>query len=189
MASSELIVGVSGIRGIVGDSLLPEAACRFAAALGAQLSGGRVLVARDSRPSGDMLKSAVFAGLQSVGCTVEDIGICPTPTVGIAVRNLKAAGAIMITASHNPAPWNGLKLFGPDGAVLPAETGQQVRMLYDSGVPVRAGWSAIGRVRIPPDVQEDHARAVLEQIRAATIASRGIRVFLDGNGGAAAVLS
>jgi len=184
MARSELIVGVSGIRGIVGDSLLPEAACRFAAALGAQLGGGRILVGRDSRPSGDMLKHAVFAGLQSVGCTVEDIGICPTPTVGIAVRNLSAAGAVMITASHNPAPWNGLKLFGPDGAVLPTELGQQVRMLYDAGVPARSGWNAIGTVRVPPDVQDDHARAVLEQISASTIASRGIRVLLDGNGGA-----
>ena len=79
---------------------------------------------------------------------------------------------------------NGLKLFGPDGAVLPAELGQQVRMLYDSGVPMRSGWNAIGTVRVPPDVQDDHARAVLEHISASTIASRGIRVLLDGNGGA-----
>jgi len=180
----DLIVSVSGIRGIVGDSLTPEAACRFAAALGTHLTGGRVLVARDSRPSGDMLKHAVFAGLQSVGCTVEDLGIAPTPTVGIAVRNLSAAGAIMITASHNPAPWNGLKLFGPDGAVLAPEQGQHVRMLYDSGATVRAAWNGIGSLRIPPDVQDDHARAVLEHISAATIASRGLRVLLDGNGGA-----
>ena len=184
MASSELIVSVSGIRGIIGDSLSPEAACRFAAALGTHLKRGRVLVARDSRPSGDMLKHAVFAGLQSVGCTVEDIGIAPTPTVGLAVRNLRAAGAMMITASHNPAQWNGLKLFGPDGAVLPADQGQEVRMIYDSGNTARASWNAIGTVRIPPDVQDDHARAVLEQISASTIASRGIRVLLDGNGGA-----
>ncbi len=181
---TELIVGVSGIRGIVGDSLTPEAACRFAAALGSYLNGGRVLVARDSRPSGDMLKHAVFAGLQSVGCAVEDLGIAPTPTVGIAVRNLGAAGAIMITASHNPAPWNGLKLFGPDGAVLPPEQGQLVRQIYESDATTRAKWDGIGSIRIPPDVQDDHARAVLEHISAATIASRGLRVLLDGNGGA-----
>lgn len=183
MPASELIVSVSGIRGIVGDSLLPEAATRFAAAIGTQLPG-RILVARDSRPSGDLLKHAVFAGLQSVGCTPEDIGIVPTPTVGIAVRNLRAAGAIMITASHNPAPWNGLKLFGPDGAVLSAEAGLCVRQLFDGGVPKRAGWNEIGSVRIPPDVQDDHVRAVLDHIGAATIASRGLRVLLDGNGGA-----
>jgi phosphomannomutase len=124
---TELIVSVSGIRGIVGDSLTPEPVSRFAAALGTFLHGGRVVVARDSRPSGEMLKHAVLAGLFSTRCQVEDIGIAPTPTVGIAVRQLGAAGAIQITASHNPSPWNGLKLFGPDGAVLPADQGKQVQ--------------------------------------------------------------
>ena len=117
-ASSDLIVSVSGIRGIVGESLTPDRVAAFAAALGTYLKGGRVIVSRDSRPSGRMLRQAVIAGLTATGCSVEDIGIAPTPTVGVAVRQLGAAGAIMITASHNPAPWNGLKMFGPDGAVL-----------------------------------------------------------------------
>ena len=181
---SDLIVSVSGIRGIIGDSLTPEAACRFAAALGTRLNGGRVVVARDSRPSGEMLRHAVLAGLFSTGCTADDIGIAPTPTVGIAVRTLNAAGAIQITASHNPSPWNGLKLFGPDGAVLPAAEGQQVRMLFDQGSFRRVGWDRVGTVRIPPDVLDDHARLVLDQVSATQIGSRGIRVFLDGNGGA-----
>jgi phosphomannomutase len=182
--ASELIVSVSGIRGIIGDSLTPEAASRFAAALGTYLKGGRVVVARDSRPSGEMLKHAVLAGLFSTGCTADDIGIAPTPTVGIAVRSLRAAGAIQITASHNPSPWNGLKMFGPDGAVLPAAQGQEVRMLFDQSAFARVGWDRIGSVRVPPDVLDDHARLVLDQVSAAQIASRGIRVFLDGNGGA-----
>jgi phosphomannomutase len=181
---SDLIVSVSGIRGIIGDSLTPEAACRFAAALGTHLNGGRVVVARDSRPSGEMLKHAVLAGLFSVGCTADDIGIAPTPTVGIAVRTLNAAGAIQITASHNPSPWNGLKMFGPDGAVLAAAEGQQVRMLFDTGSVRRVGWDKMGAIRIPPDVLDDHARLVLDQVSASAIGSRGIRVFLDGNGGA-----
>lgn len=181
---SELIVSVSGIRGIVGDSLTPEAASRFAAALGTYLKGGRVVVARDSRPSGEMLKHAVLAGLFSTGCTVDDVGIAPTPTVGIAVRTLKAAGAVQITASHNPSPWNGLKMFGPDGAVLPAAQGQEVRMLFDRSAFARVGWDRIGSVRVPPDVLDDHARIVLDQVSAAKIAGRGLRVFLDGNGGA-----
>jgi phosphomannomutase len=184
VSTSDLIVSVSGIRGIVGDSLTPEAASRFAAALGTFLRGERVVLARDSRPSGEMLKHAVLAGLFSTGCTVEDIGIAPTPTVGIAVRTLKAAGAIQITASHNPAPWNGLKMFGPDGAVLPAEEGRQVRMLFESGALARVGWDRIGAVRIPPDVLDDHSRLVREHVSPALIAGRGLRVFLDGNGGA-----
>ena len=182
--SSELIVSVSGIRGIIGDSLTPEAVSRFGAALGTYLHGGRVVVSRDSRPSGEMFKHAVFAGLFSTGCQVDDIGIAPTPTVGIAVRNLGAVGGIQITASHNPAPWNGLKMFGADGAVLSAEKGKQVQKLFESGQFKRVTWDKIGGVRIPPDVLEDHRRLVLDQISVATIASRNVRVFLDGNGGA-----
>ena len=182
--SSELIVSVSGIRGVIGDSLTPEAVSRFGAALGTYLHGGRVVVSRDSRPSGEMFKHAVFAGLFSTGCQVDDIGIAPTPTVGIAVRNLGAVGGIQITASHNPAPWNGLKMFGADGAVLSAEKGKQVQKLFESGQFKRVTWDKIGGVRIPPDVLEDHRRLVLDQISVATIASRNVRVFLDGNGGA-----
>jgi phosphomannomutase len=171
---SDLIVSVSGIRGIIGESLTP----------GAFLAGGRVVVGRDSRPSGEMLKHAVIAGLTSAGCTVEDVGIVPTPTVGIAVRNLHAAGGIMITASHNPAPWNGLKMFGPDGAVLTAAMGAEVRALYESGAFPRATWDKIGHVSSPPDVGEDHLRAVLDCVSVAQIASQNFVVFLDGNGGA-----
>ncbi len=179
-----MIVSVSGIRGIVGETLTPDAATRFAAALGSYLGGKRVVVARDSRPSGEMLKHAVLAGLLGAGCKVDDVGILPTPTVGIAVRTLGAAGAIQITASHNPAPWNGLKMFGSDGAVLSAEAGAVVRGLYESGDFKRAGWNNLGSVSVPPGILEEHARRVLDQISVATIAGRGLKVFLDGNGGA-----
>jgi phosphomannomutase len=180
----DLIVSVSGIRGIVGGGLTAEATARFAAAYGAFARGGKVLVGRDSRPSGEMLRHAVIAGLTSAGCTVEDIGIASTPTCGFAVRFLQAAGAVQITASHNPAPWNGLKMFGPDGAVLSAENGAVVRGLYESGDFPRAGWDGIGTTRVPPDVLEEHARAVLDCVSVANIAAGGFRVFLDANAGA-----
>src|SRR4051812_31050274 len=116
---SELIVSVSGIRGIVGESLTPHVALAFAQALAAHVQGHSVVVSRDGRPSGAMLRHAVLAGLAAAGCEVHDLGVTPTPTVGLAVRTLHAAGGIQITASHNPAPYNGLKLFGPNGQVLP----------------------------------------------------------------------
>lgn len=186
---SDLIVSVSGIRGVVGKSLTPDAACRFAAALGTYLGGGRVVVSRDGRPSGDALKHAVFAGLLSTGCHVDDIGIAPTPTAGVAVRALSAAGGVQITASHNPAPWNGLKMFGPDGAVLPAERGAQVRGIFEGNQFSYAAWDGLGSVRVPPDVQEDHLRGVLDKVSAASIAGAGLRVFVDGNGGAGGPLA
>ncbi len=111
----ELIVSVSGIRGIIGESLTPQVALAFASALGAHVAGGSVVVRRDGRPSGTMLRHAVLAGLAVAGCEIHDVGVAPTPTVGLAVRHLNAAGGVQITASHNPAPWNGLKLFGSNG--------------------------------------------------------------------------
>src|SRR5262245_11523034 len=113
-AQGELIVSVSGVRGVVGEGLTPQVALAFAGALGAHVSGGSVVVGRDGRPSGSVLRHAVLAGLAAAGCEVHDLGVAATPTVGLAARTLQAAGGIQITASHNPAPWNGLKLFGPD---------------------------------------------------------------------------
>jgi phosphomannomutase len=182
--ASELIVSVSGIRGVVGDSLAPEAASRFAAALGTYLRGGRIVLSRDGRASGEMLKHAVLAGLFSTGCLVDDIGVAPTPTVGVAVRSLGAAGAVQITASHNPAQWNGLKLFGPDGAVLSAEKGRHVQKVFESGAFARAAWDGLGSVRVPPDVLDEHLRLVLDQVSVAAVASKRFTVFLDANGGA-----
>ena len=126
-----LIVSVSGIRGLVGQTLTAEAALHFASALGTHLGGGRVVVARDGRPSGHMLRHAVLAGLLEAGCEVHDLGVAATPTVGLAVRRLQAVGGIQITASHNPAPWNGLKLFGADGRILSAAHGKQIASRFD----------------------------------------------------------
>ena len=182
-SSSDLIVSVSGIRGIVGQGLTAEVATRFAAAFGTHVSGKKVLVSRDGRPSGEMLRHAVMAGLLSAGCTVEDIGIAPTPSCGFAVRFLNAAGAIQITASHNPAPWNGLKMFGPDGAVLSAEQGEIVRACYEANDFPRARWDQIGTSRVPPDMLDEHMRVVLDQVSVARIATQQFRVFLDANAG------
>ncbi len=90
-AEQGLIVSVSGIRGIVGQSLTPAAALAFASARGEPTGGGPIVVSRDGRPSGTMLRHAVLAGLTAAGCDVHDIGIAPTPTVGLAVRQLSAA--------------------------------------------------------------------------------------------------
>ncbi len=181
---SNLIVSVSGVRGIIGDGLTPEVAARFAAALGTYLGGGRVVLSRDSRPSGVMLRHAVLAGFASAGCDVLDIGIAPTPTVGVAVREFGAAGGLQITASHNPAPWNGLKLFGRDGAVLPAADGERVKALYDSGALRRAAWDGIGRDRGEAGAGRAHLDGVLTLVDVGRLRAHNASVLLDANGGA-----
>lgn len=184
MADAGLIVSVSGIRGIVGRSLTPEATTAFAAALATQVQGQPVVVSRDGRPSGTMLRHAVLAGLLGGGCNVLDLGIAPTPTFGLAVRRLGAAGGVQITASHNPAEWNGLKLFGANGQVLSAAHGRQIKAVFDSGAFARATWDRLGTVVETPTALDWHRERVLELLDAARIRTAAFRVFLDANGGA-----
>lgn len=183
-AEQGLIISVSGIRGIVGESLTPRTALAFASALGDYLNGGQVVISRDGRPSGTVLRHAVLAGLTAAGCVVHDIGIAPTPTVGLAVRQLHAAGGIQITASHNPAPWNGLKLFGADGRILSAGEGRKVQTRFESGTGQHVAWNALGTVQDYPKAEEIHCGRILELIDVPRIRAAGLRAFLDGNGGA-----
>lgn len=181
---SPLIVSVSGIRGVVGAGLTPDRATAFAAALGTATAGGRIVLSRDGRPSGEMLRSAILAGLLATGCEAIDLGIAPTPTCGLAVRRLGADGAIQITASHNSAEWNGLKLFGPDGAVLSPARGQEIKALYEASRFAWSPWDRLGRLRECHDAAAWHRDRVLELVDVARIRARAPRVLLDGNGGA-----
>jgi phosphomannomutase len=179
-----LIVSVSGIRGIIGEGLTPEAATGFASALGTFVRGGRMVLSRDGRPSGLLLRHAVLAGLLAGGCEVVDLDVAPTPTCGLAVRRLQAAGGIQITASHNPAPWNGLKLFAPSGMVLPAAEGSKIKDLFERKDFRRVAWNEVGRAT-PCNLAGDwHRDRVLELVEVQRIRQRRLRVLLDANGGA-----
>jgi phosphomannomutase len=181
---SELIVSVSGIRGVVGESLTPEVATAFALALATTAGRGLVVVSRDGRPSGDALRHAVTAGLLSGGCDVTDLGIAPTPTCGLAVRDLGAVGGIQITASHNPAPWNGLKLFAADGRVLSAGAGQAILEKFQAKTFTRARWDGQGREAKRPYTLTNHLARVVTLVDTVCIQRRSLHVFLDANGGA-----
>ena len=119
---SALMISISGVRGIVGDTLTPDTALYMASAFSRVMGEGSMVIGSDGRTSGDLLKQACIAGLCASGRKVEDLGIASTPTVEMAILTRKAAGAIIITASHNPAEWNGLKFLGPDGMFIRQET-------------------------------------------------------------------
>jgi phosphomannomutase len=122
---NELIISVSGLRGVVGDTLTPQVAFRYAAAFAETLPAGPVLVSRDGRANGPQLLLAVMAGLSQRGVRrVFDAGVSATPTTGVLVRHHQCAGGIQISASHNPAQYNGLKLFSAEGRVVPAGVGE-----------------------------------------------------------------
>lgn len=117
-----IIPSLSGIR-FTTDEDMADIATRYAAAFagGHRSFGttkGKIVVGRDARPSGKIIAKTVIKTLMNNGCTVIDIGIVPTPTLTMAIIKLKAKGGIMVTASHNPAEWNGLKLFESTGDYL-----------------------------------------------------------------------
>ena len=184
MTTDQLIVSVSGVRGVVGRGLTPDVAGRFAAALGTYLAGGAVVLSRDSRPSGEMLASAAAASLLAAGCRVIDCGIAPTPTCGLAVRINAAAGGLQVTASHNPAPWNGLKLFGPDGAVLPPTEGEKIRAIYEDGRFRVTAWDQVGVRQAIANPFRPHRDSVLYLLDVERVRQRQFDVLLDANGGA-----
>ena len=102
------MISVAGVRGIVGDTLTPAVVARFSAAFAREMPSGPIVVGRDARRSGPMVLHAVVAGLTAAGRDVVDVGLATTPTTQMAVEHLRAAGGIILTASHNPAPWNAL---------------------------------------------------------------------------------
>ncbi|MCX7985158.1 MAG: phosphoglucosamine mutase [Bacteroidetes bacterium] len=155
-----LMVSISGIRGIIGQSLTPEVIIRYVNAYARYSKKGAIVIGRDGRITGHSIAQIVAGTLRQAGSDVIDLGICPTPTVALAVKHLKSAGGISITASHNPMVWNGLKFFAPSGLFLDAHENEAVWSLAD-GPGVYAPWNAQGGYSLHEDFIEHHIHTVL----------------------------
>ena len=184
------VVSVSGLRGIVGETMDPVTVLALARACVVVMGNDRPLViGRDSRPSGAMLASATVAGAMSEGATVHDLGIVPTPTVPLAVTRLKAAGGIQISASHNPGEWNALKFYGPGGRNVNQAQLDAILAAYQNLDLERCqAATACGRLAMPPDALTWHLEAVLAAVDAQAIQARNYRVLIDCVNGAGARL-
>ena len=181
---AQLIVSISGIRGIIGDGLGAREAVRFGLAFGTGLGGGTVVLGRDSRPSGPMLSAALSAGLLATGCEVADVGILSTPGIGVMVRHIRAAGGAVITASHNPSPYNGIKMLSPEGAALGHEAGRTVLDAYTAEAFREVPAERIAPLRAVGDAAEVHVAHVLAIVDAAAIRARRFTVAVDAVNGA-----
>jgi phosphomannomutase len=193
MGHDGLMVSVSGIRGRVGEALTPEVIARYAAAFGAWArSGGSsrtVVLGRDSRVSGPMFHRIAMGALQSVGCTVMDIGLTTTPTCQLAVEHHHAAGGLMLSASHNPIEWNALKFIGPSGLFLEAAEGAAMRALVETGIPY-VTWDTLGAVERDDRAAFRHIECVLSlpYVDVEALKRRRFKVALDCCRGAGAVI-
>jgi phosphomannomutase len=180
-----LMVSISGIRGVIGESLTPDVVVRYAAAFGSYCRTkhpGRnsIVVGRDGRISGSPVQNIVTSTLHSLGFDVTVIGICPTPTVQLAVEKLGAAGGIAVTASHNPMQWNGLKFMASTGMFLDASENKEFWALAEQPAAYVA-WDKLGK-RIPDDTWlTRHIDQVLALplMYADAIRARKFRIVLD----------
>ena len=184
-----LKIGVSGVRGVVGETLTPDLIVGFAQAFGTYLGPGRILVCRDTRPSGPMVAAAVMAGLLNTGCDVVDLGICPTPSLQLAVRWLGADGGISITAGHNPAHWNALKFVRQDGLYLTPGQAEELLDIYHQGRFEKATWDRMRtRVELGEAIQH-HLDVLSASFDLAAPRRRRLKVAVDCCNGSCSLLA
>ncbi len=180
-----LMVSISGIRGIVGESLTPEVAVRYSSAFGEYCMKGStavptVIVGRDGRVTGKYLTDLIISTLRAKGVAVRDLGICPTPTVQLAVERTGAAGGVAVTASHNPIQWNGMKFVASTGMFLDGNENRALWAIAESS-PTYAAWDSLGSYEADDSWIEKHIDAVLSlpYINTRAIQARKLKVVVD----------
>jgi phosphomannomutase len=183
-----LKISISGVRGVVGQSLTPTLLTRFAEAFGTHTGSGTIVIGRDPRTSGEMVKHAVVAGLLSTGSRVIDIGVCPVPTVQLQVRHRRAQGGIAITASHNPAEWNALKFIGSSGLFLDAGQARELLDIYHQGEYTKVGGAELRTVEEVEGATDLHIKSILDALGPLPQTQKKMRVVLDSCNGAGSIV-
>jgi phosphomannomutase len=179
-----LKISISGVRGVIGQSLTPSLLTRFAQAFGTYVGPRTVVIGRDPRTSGEMVKQAVVAGLLSTGCRIIDVGMCPVPTVQLMVRMQRALGGIAITASHNPAEWNALKFIGGDGLFLNSDSAREMLDIYHQGEYTKVSDAEMRQVEELSGAAELHIQTILDALGPLPETNRKLRVVIDSCNGA-----
>ena len=175
--------GTNGVRGLF-DVLGPDLAMGISQAIGAYFRCGKIIVARDARLTGECLKHAAVAGLQSIGCGVVDIDYASAPTAEFMIKRLGADGLIIITASHNPPEWNALKVVDGNGVTVSRERGEGIERLMGHASPV--AWDRIRPVTVYRSAAADHIAGIMDLVDMKRIRARKPKLVLDcGNGMAA----
>ncbi len=178
------LFGTNGVRGIANEYLNPELTLNLARSLGTYMdSKGTVAIGCDTRISGQMLKSAAISGALSTGLNVIDVGIVPTPSIQYYVRDYADAG-IIITASHNPREYNGIKFISGDGSEFPRDGEKNIEKIYYSGKYGIVSWEKTGRFRMDPIVNEYYTKNIINSVDAENIRNRRFKVVADTGCGA-----
>ncbi len=186
--AATLKISISGVRGVVGDSLTPQLVASFAQAFGTYIGGGTVIVGQDSRVSGTMVKKAAISGLLSAGCQPVETGICPIPSIQVLTKESRANGGIAVTASHNPKEWNGLKFVSAKGLFLNYHQMDEFLDIYHQGEfsLIKAEKYKVPRVEKNPT--RPHLKRLLSSLNVELIRKKKFKVAIDCCNGAGSVL-
>ncbi len=182
-SSHARLFGTNGIRFIPGVTKDLDFVIKLGESAGTYFGDGEILVGRDGRTSGEALSLALTAGLMSSGRNVAEAGVVPTPALQFAVKNLGYKGGVIITASHNPSEYNGIKVVGPDGVEIPRLDEQKVEKIFHDGSQNRANWKDVGTARDEPSVIRIYLQGILSRVNTKAISERKFVVVMDpGNG-------
>ena len=179
------LFGTNGVRGVANKELTVEMIARLAATVGAFL-GREIAIGRDGRTTSPMFRDAAISGLLSVGCNVHDAGMLPTPALQHAVKHNGLDGGIMITASHNPPEFNGIKVIASDGVEIPREHEAEIEETYFGEGPEPSPWDTIGSIGTLQAL-EAYNEAVKSHVDAAAIREAGLKIAIDPGNGVAAL--
>jgi phosphomannomutase/phosphoglucomutase len=179
MLGSRRLFGTNGIRGVVNKELTPEMAIKIGGATGTFFNKGKLVVGYDARTSSPLLAKAVIAGLNTTGCDVFFAGMAPTPALQYAVKNHGAEGAVIITASHNPPEYNGIKVIWNDGIELSREQEVDVENIFFDEKIRYAEWNHLGAKFDLPRVIEEYVEAIKKHVAVEEIVKKHYHVVVD----------
>jgi phosphomannomutase/phosphoglucomutase len=179
MMSSGRLFGTNGIRGVANKDLTPEMVVKVGSAIGTFFQKKRLLVGHDARISGPMFARAVISGLVATGCDTFFAGMAPTPALQYAVKNHQMDGGVIITASHNPPEYNGIKVIWNDGIEISHEQEVEIERIYFEEKTLLAEWDRIGKNHGLPRVNDEYVEAIKRHVNISKIAEKHYHVVVD----------
>ena len=178
--STRKLFGTNGIRGLVNVELTPEMAIKVGSSIGTFFGKEKnLLLGYDARTSGPMFAKAVISGLIATGCNVFFAGMAPTPSLQFAVKNHKMDGGVIITASHNPPEYNGIKVIWSDGIETSHEQEVEIENIYFDNKIVFASWDKLGAKRELAGINDEYIQAIKKHVNKTTIANQHFHVVVD----------
>ncbi len=173
------IFGTNGIRGVVNKELTPEMAVKVGLAIGTFFKKKKLLVGHDARTSGLMLAKSIISGLTATGCDVSFTGMVPTPSLQFAVKSQGFDGGVIITASHNPAEYNGIKVIWKDGIETSHEQETEIENVYFGEEAKPAEWNELGTIHELTGVNDRYVEAIKKHVEVPKIAKKNFHVVVD----------